>query len=135
MIHEAMLKAYPKDLSGLDGDAIVACVGACIECAQACTACADACLGEDMVAEMTACIRRNLDCADICETTGRALSRHTGSDAILTKVFLDACATACKCCGDECARHSHLEHCQVCAEVCRKCEEACRNLLASLRHA
>src|SRR5690554_5492529 len=48
-----------------------------MECAQACTACADACLSEDMVAELTKCIRTNLDCADLCETTG-IVSRHTG---------------------------------------------------------
>ncbi len=37
-----------------------------------------------MVAELTKCIRTNLDCADICDTTGRLLSRHTGYDANLT---------------------------------------------------
>jgi hypothetical protein len=35
------------------------------------------CLSEDMVAELTKCIRTNLDCADICTTTtGAVLSRR-----------------------------------------------------------
>ena len=69
----SMLATYPKDLGGVDEQKLAACIAACFECAQTCTACADACLSEDMVAELTKCIRTNLDCADICESTGRAL--------------------------------------------------------------
>jgi hypothetical protein len=128
-----MLETYPQDLGGVDRDKLRACIEACYECAQACTACADACLSEDGVAEMAKCIRTDLDCADICETTGRVLSRHTGYDATLTRAVLDACATACKSCGDECESHAQMHgHCRVCAEVCRRCEQACRDLMASL---
>jgi hypothetical protein len=66
-----------------------------IPCAQTCTACADACLSEDMVAELTKCIRTDLDCADICSATGAVLSRHTGYDANITKAMLEACRVAC----------------------------------------
>jgi hypothetical protein len=129
----SMLDTYPKDLGSIDKEKLVACITACFECAQTCTACADACLSEDMVAELTTCIRTNLDCADICESTGRALSRHTGYDANVTRSFLEACATACKSCGDSCAEHADMhEHCRVCAEACRRCEQACKELLASL---
>jgi hypothetical protein len=128
-----MLDTYPKDLGGIDKDKLAACIEACVECAQACTACADACLSEDMVAELTTCVRTCADCADVCDTTGRVLSRHTGSDAGLTRAVLEACAAACKACGDECARHAEMhEHCRVCAEACRRCESACRDLLSSL---
>ncbi|HEY0890770.1 MAG TPA: four-helix bundle copper-binding protein [Nocardioides sp.] len=128
-----MLEAYPKDLGGIDEDKLADCIAACFECAQVCTACADACLSEDMVAELTTCIRTDLDCADICLATGKALSRHTGYDASLTRAILEACATACKACGDECARHAEMhEHCRICADVCRRCEDACRALLAVL---
>jgi hypothetical protein len=128
-----MLDAYPKDLGGVDRDKLRECIQACVECAQACTACADACLSEDMVAELTKCIRSNLDCADICDSVGRVLSRHTGYDANLTRSVLDACAAACKACGDECASHASMhQHCRICAESCRRCEQACRNLSASL---
>lgn len=60
---EEMLDTYPKDLGGIDRAQLVDCIQSCMECAQACTACADACLSEDMVAELTKCIRTNLDCA------------------------------------------------------------------------
>ncbi len=128
-----MLDTYPKDLGGVDRDKLSACIEACFACALTCTACADACLSEDMVAELTKCIRTNLDCADICAATGNVLSRHTGYDANLTRAILEACAAACKTCGDECGSHADMhEHCRVCAEQCRRCEQACRELLASL---
>ena len=128
-----MLETYPKDLGGLDRQKLQECIEACFECAQACTACADACLSEDMVAELTKCIRTNADCADVCDTTGRVLSRHTGYDANLTRAVLEACAAACKACGDECSQHAEMhEHCRVCAEACRRCEAACRDLISSL---
>jgi len=128
-----MLDTYPADLGGIDRQRLTACIEACFECAQACTACADACLSEEMVAQLTTCIRTNLDCADVCDTTGRVLSRHTGYDANLTRAVLEACAAACRACGDECAGHAEMhEHCRVCAEACRRCETACRELIAFL---
>ncbi len=129
----SMLDTYPKDLGGIDKAKLAACIDACFECAQSCTACADACLSEDMVAELTKCIRTNLDCADICDATGRVLSRHTGYDANISRTLLEACAMACKTCGDECASHADMhEHCRICAEACRRCEQACQQLLAAL---
>ncbi|WP_053718314.1 four-helix bundle copper-binding protein [Saccharothrix sp. NRRL B-16348] len=130
---QEMLRTYPADLGKVDGEAVVKCIQACFECAQACTACADACLSEAGVAELVKCIRTNLDCADICATTGRVLSRHTGYDANLTRAVLEACAAACKSCGDECNQHAGMhEHCRICAEACRRCEQACRELLDTL---
>src|SRR3954469_25265671 len=102
----AMLDTYPADLGGVDKQALAACIEACFDCAQTCTACADACLSEQNVAEMVKCIRTNLDCADVCDTTGRVLSRHTGYDANLTRAVVQTCAQACKSCADECARHT-----------------------------
>src|SRR5881398_3544994 len=88
-----MLDTYPADLGGVDRDKLARCIEECIACAQACTACADACLSEDMVAELTKCIRTNADCADICSATAAVLSRHTGYDANVTRAVLQACAT------------------------------------------
>jgi hypothetical protein len=128
-----MLQTYPKDLGGVDPGRLATAIDACFECLQACTACADACLSEDMVAELTTCIRTCTDCADVCDTTGRALSRHTGYDANVTRALLQACMAACTACGDECGRHAGMhEHCRVCAKACRRCEAACRELVASL---
>ena len=66
-----MLDTHPADLGGIDKQKLTECIEACFECAQSCTACADACLSEEMVAELTTCIRTNLDCADVFDTTGR----------------------------------------------------------------
>jgi Domain of Unknown Function (DUF326) len=129
----AMLDTYPADLGRVDRAALARCIEACFECSQACTACADACLSEPTVAELTTCVRSNLDCADICDTTGRVLSRHTGYDANLTRAMVQACEQACRSCADECARHADAhEHCRVCADACRRCEQACNELLSTL---
>jgi hypothetical protein len=129
----AMLDTYPKDLGSVDREKLADCIDACFGCAQTCTACADACLSEDMVAELTKCIRTNLDCADICATTGAVLSRHTGYDANLSKAMLEAATVAARSCAIECQSHAGMhEHCRICAETCRRCESACADLLSAL---
>ncbi|MFG3299239.1 four-helix bundle copper-binding protein [Micromonospora chersina] len=86
-----------------------------------------------MVAQLTKCIRTNLGCADICTTTSRVLSRHTVDDANISRSLLQACVTACRSCGDECASHTYQhEHCKVCADACRACEPACQDLLDTM---
>ena len=128
----AMIDTYPAEIN-LDRQLLADCIAACVECAQACTACADACLSEEMINDLRTCIRANLDCADICEATGRVLSRHTGYDANITRTALQACAQACKSCGDECASHADMhEHCRICADCCRRCEKACNGLVAAI---
>lgn len=127
-----MIQSYPAEIN-LDRMLLAGAVDAAVGCAQTCTACADACLSEQMVAELTKCIRTDLDCADICATTARVLSRHTGYDANLTRAQLQACITACGACGDECEQHKDMhEHCSICAEACRACEAACNALLDSI---
>lgn len=128
-----MLRSYPRDLGDIDRDKLERCIAACFECAQVCTACADACLSEKSVTDLTKCIRTNLDCADVCDTTGRVLSRHTGYDAHLTRAVLEACQVACRSCGDTCAEHATMhDHCRICADSCRVCQEAGAELLRSL---
>jgi hypothetical protein len=127
-----MLETYPAEIN-LDRAKLAGAIDALIACSEACTACADACLSEDMVADLTKCIRTDMDCADICATTARVLSRHTGYDANISRSLLEACATACKACGDECQQHAEMhEHCRICAEACRTSEAACRDLLATM---
>jgi hypothetical protein len=128
-----MLETYPQSIN-LDRQQLAFTIDSLINCSEACTACADACLSEDMVADLTKCIRTNLDCADICATTARVLSRHTGYDANISRTLLEACAMACRTCADECEAHADMhEHCRVCAQACRDCETACRDLLAAMR--
>jgi hypothetical protein len=89
-------------------------------------------LARTMVAELTKCIRTNLDCADICATTGAVLSRHTCYDANITRTILEACRVACGSCATECERHAGMHEHRLCGEACRRCEAACTDLLAAL---
>ena len=130
----AMLRAYPAEIN-LDLAQLADVIDTVLSCSQTCTACADACLSEDaeMLPRLVTCIRTDLDCADICATTARVLSRHTGYDANITRAQLQACITACKTCGDECAAHADMhDHCRICADACRACEQACARLLTAI---
>jgi uncharacterized membrane protein len=127
-----MLINHPAEIN-LDRDKLARTIDALLTCNQTCTACADACLSEADVAVLVKCVRTDLDCADICATTARVLSRQTGYDANVGRTLLEACATACRTCGDECGQHAaRHEHCRICAEACRVTERACRELLATM---
>ena len=122
---DQMLKAHPAP-AGSDRESALAVIRATAECAAVCASCADACLAEPNVAELVGCIRLNIDCADICEMTGRFFARASARDRATLKALLRACADACRACGEECAQHAaHMEHCRICAESCRTCAEAC----------
>lgn len=115
----------PSDTTALND-----CIAACLACEQACTACADACLAETLVHELRACIRINQDCADICSTTGRSLSRLTAPDLELIKTQVELLLLACVKCGLECEKHASMHaHCRVCAAACERCAQACRRFL------
>lgn len=127
-----MISTHP-DVKGNTNDALIRCIEECFDCAQACTSCADACLGEASVQQLTQCIRLNLDCADVCAATGVLSTRRTGSNEDVIRAMLEACALACRICGDECDRHAgEHEHCRICAESCRRCGEACDEALQSM---
>ena len=83
---------------------------------------------------LTRCIRLDLDCADLCGATGAILSRQTATEPQLVQAALEACATACRLCGDECEVHAQhgMDHCRVCAEACRRCEQACTTLVEKM---
>jgi hypothetical protein len=128
-----LLDTYLRD-SDVDVGVLAATIDALNDCAQACTADADADLGESNVVEMVKCIRLCLNCTDICIATVGVVSRPVEYGADVTKPLLEACASICKSCGDECEQHAAMhQHCRVCAEACRRCEQACRELLAALR--
>jgi uncharacterized protein DUF326 len=125
-----MLDTHPH---ATGNEALARCIEECIACGLTCTSCADACLAEEQVTQLVRCIRLNLDCADICDATGRALTRQTSSDPGLTRSILEACAEACRVCAQECEQHAdHHEHCRICAESCRRCEQACNDLRRSM---
>ncbi len=134
-MHVQQMASTHPHVKGNTNDALIHCIEECYSCAQACTSCADACLGEDMVQQLTQCIRLNLDCADICVSTGSVATRRTGLNDEVIRSMLGACATACRRCAEECERHSDLhEHCRICAEACRRCERACDASLRNMAH-
>lgn len=126
-----MMQTHPKGTT----DALqplARCIEACFACAQTCVACADACLAEAGAGELLRCIRLNLDCADICEGTGRMLSRRQEADVELLRQAVALCRLSCRKCGEECRLHASLhEHCAFCEQACRACEHACEHLLSA----
>src|SRR5688500_6224425 len=109
---------------------LAVCVRACAEAELACIACADACLGEADVARLRKCIRRTLDCADICHATSRVLERTYAEDLDLLELQVKACERACASCAAECHLHEmDHEHCETCGQACRAAEAACRDLV------
>lgn len=127
-----MLRTHPRASSAsLPG--LQECIEACYDCAQSCNSCADACLGEQSVQELVRCIRLNLDCAEVCMTTGGILARLTEPDMQLSRAQVEACMAACRICAEECERHAQMhEHCRICAEACRRCEQACQTILQGM---
>ena len=124
-----ILSVHP---SATPTDELVHCIDECLACAASCTACADACLGEEDVGGLRECVRANLDCADLCDTTAGLLSRQTGTTPTWWATILSACAESCRRCAEECEQHSeHHAHCRLCAEACRRCEQACGDLINS----
>jgi hypothetical protein len=92
-------------------------------CAEACNICFDACLDQQELSKLTLCIRITRDCADICLTAARYVSR--GSKQLTH--LLRACEEIAESCAAECAKHNY-EHCQVCERACRSCADACRSV-------
>jgi hypothetical protein len=132
MAIQDVMRTHPQP-TPVDQDTLLRCIDECLDCAASCTSCADADLAADDVREMMRCIRLCLDCADACDTTARIAIRQTAVDLGVLRAMVEACAVACRACGDECERHSaHHDHCRVCADVCRRCEQACRDLVAAI---
>ena len=84
---------------------------------------------------LSACIHACVDCADLCTTTSRMLSRQLEPDLGLISLTLQLCVTVCDACAYECGRHAAMHvHCDVCAAACRRCMDACRALLGTTVH-
>lgn len=129
---QAMLETFPGPF-GAEAAHLANALNALVDCETTCTQCADACLAETDHLGLVRCIRRNLDCADVCHATARVVARQAEYDGVVTRTMLEACIAACRSCGDECASHgSQMRHCEICAEQCQRCEEACRDLLGAI---
>ena len=127
-----MFSSHPNPASDA-GEEAYAVVVATAECAATCTTCADACLEEDDPAQQRSCIRANLDCADLCNVTGRLIARPGPQDKATLQAALEACIAACNACAAECDQHAErMKHCAVCAEACKACGRACERMKAEL---
>ncbi|MDQ3470469.1 MAG: four-helix bundle copper-binding protein [Actinomycetota bacterium] len=103
------------------------------ECSLVCTICADACANEEGD-DLGRCIRLDTDCADLCASTARLLSRQPVIEPDVLERLLTTCAAACQRCAAECRTHAeHHAHCATCAEVCAGCAEACEQAAGRLR--
>jgi hypothetical protein len=128
-----LLNTYAGSLNA-DAGVLAAAIDALSDCTEACIADTEADLNEPDLAEMVACIRLCLNCADVCAATMGVVTRQGEYDPNVTRPLLEACIAICSSCGDECARHApHMPHCRVCEQVCRRCEQACRELLGALK--
>ena len=131
MSMRAILGSHPHDTAVTYSEPVAQCVVNCYACAEACTVCADACLSEANVDELRQCIRRDLDCADICSALAGIASRRTGENMAVLRSLLEACAIACRVCAEECEHHAEMhDHCRICADACRDCEAACRGAIS-----
>lgn len=100
------------------------CINACNDCLNECEHCATACLNEKNMDNLARCIQLDRDCADACRLAVQLMAR--GSE--YASSFCAFCAEICQACGDECAKHKEMEHCQRCAEACYRCAEECRKM-------
>jgi hypothetical protein len=131
-LSKEMLEAHPLPAE-LDRDLLARCIDECLACLQSCTVCADASVAQPDVVDLRRSIRLCLDCADVCDATGRMLSRQTEYVATTARAQVSSCWELCAICATECERHAqHHEHCRICAEQCRRCEEACSAVLEAI---
>lgn len=127
-----MLNTHPQKPSR-HFDEVSEAISTIFQCAQFSVLCADACLGEEDVANLRECIRLNLDCADICNATGRLIARQAEPVPALWRATLEACIEACRASAAECAKHQDThEHCRVTREACERAEQSCQALLQAL---
>jgi hypothetical protein len=128
-----LLRSHP--VKPAHADAMSRAIDACFSCVETCTACADACLSEDHISQLIACIRLNLDCAEVCAATGAILSRaNKAGGRQLMEAQLTTCIAFCRACASECNRHGDMhKHCRVCADTCLACATACDEMLSALR--
>jgi hypothetical protein len=111
----------------------VQCANECADCAVVCDSCATHCA--NLIAqghkEHLKTLQTCQDCSSICESAADI----TAKGGPFSDLICQACAEACKRCGDACAQFPNDEHMKKCADQCRKCEKACRDMLQHIGHA
>jgi len=103
------------------------CIEACEACASACLSAVPHCLEKGGDHAEPAHIGLLLDCADICQTSARFMTR--GSD--LHAEVCGVCSFVCKECEEDCEEFEDDPVMVECAAACRECAEACRRMADS----
>jgi len=130
---QKIIETHPQGIKEPKKEVLINCIQSLFNCGQTCVTCSDACLGEREPEKFRAVIRATADCADICLTTGKVLSRLNDPDFTTIKSQVNACIDSLKRCGTLCNEHRmHHEHCGVCADLCRECENYCSEYLKML---
>lgn len=119
-----MLSTYSSDTDS-DQQSTAQIIDALTDCAQACTACVDAGLSGDLssLSDLPNTLRFLLDCADICETTARVLSRRTSYDTRISRLQAAAALAAVRACADALAEQTGAgDAFGLCERICRQME-------------
>ncbi|MGI5487942.1 four-helix bundle copper-binding protein [Microtetraspora malaysiensis] len=120
--------------AGLNSEVLARIVDTLQECEEVVAACAMGMLGEQDAMQMASAISRDLDCADIVETTRRVLTRGSGPDNRLISAQFQSCLLACERSHELCSQHAaHHAHCRVCSDATRRCADMCREVLDAIR--
>src|SRR5437762_3344133 len=93
------------------------CAKACDDCARMCDACGAHCthLVAEGKKEYLHTLRTCQDCATHCSAASCITARH----GPFSDLICQACAEACKRCGDACDKHKDDELMKQCADECR----------------
>lgn len=104
------------------------CAKKCSDCQRECDSCATHCatlMAQGQIRPNYTTLRTCLDCADICAAAAQIVSRS----GPFSGDVCEACAAACKRCGDECKQYMGDALMHDCADACERCEQACREMV------
>jgi hypothetical protein len=131
--------AGSSTLENVHAKSLAHCIEVFLRCSISCTACADECLDEPDIALLRRCVRLNLDCADVCGTAARLLSRRGDPDLPTLRAQLESCVDIASRCASENQKHADdFEYCKLTAEMCLACgheAEAALNMLCDVPSA
>lgn len=125
-----MLASHPKSDGG--SEALATLVDAASDCELICQICADACANSEAAAQLGACMRLDVDCAEVCHTAAVVFARLPIAETEFAAALLQTLIVVTERCEEECNKHGEdHEHCRLCALACSRCARAARALRES----
>lgn len=103
---------------------VEACLDNCQDCERVCLSTIHHCLEQGGKHAEPNHIGLMIDCADICGTSARFMSRSSHLHVRVCGI----CADVCEACADDCERLGDDAMMRECAEICRRCAESCRQM-------